>query len=245
MDNRKHLMERCIDAYKKSKHSDCDIFCYWQGSHFDDVCGKDIFKGVVIDSKPRGVFTPRYELMKRFSKDYDYTVIIDDDLFMTDETDYLKPIKFLKSINNTGVVCISNTKIKNLIETYSGMNVDGGLVIPQSGVLEILRYFSDKEKDYTFDYFWLLLYVKGYDLFKDWRTRSNHVPSRKVNGEFSGFNWHRYNTEYVPMLEEFYSPAMFKNSHGGYGPQFIHISDLNENGKRERNRCYNELRGKL
>lgn len=234
MDKRKHFLERCIAAFLNSLYKTCDIFCYYQGELWDSVVGKEIFKSVIIDSKLRGVFTPRYELMKQFAKDYDYTVIIDDDLFIEKETDYYKAVKFVEFMGDSVVVSLSNSKTKNLIERRNDINIDGGMVIPRRGIMEILDYFRDKEKDYTFDYFWLFLYVKGFDLYKDWRSKSNHVPSRKVNGEFTGFNYSRYHLEYIPMMEEWFKPAKFADGHGSHGAQFIHVSDLTEAGKAER-----------
>ena len=189
---------------------------------------------MIIDKALRGVFTPRYELMKRFAKDYDYTVIIDDDLFIEEGTDYYGAVKFIEFMGGAAVVSLSNSKTKKFVELKNDINIDGGMVIPRRGIIEILNYFSDKEKDYTFDYFWLFLYVKGFDLYKDWRSRSNHVPSRKVNGRFTGFNYSRYHMEYIPMMEDWFNPAKFAAGHGSTGAQFIHVSDITEEGKAER-----------
>lgn len=88
MDNRIAFLERCIKCFKESRYADCDIYCYFQGGRWSEVQGREVFTEVVIDPNPRGVFTPRYELMKRFGVNYDYVIIIDDDLFILPETDY-------------------------------------------------------------------------------------------------------------------------------------------------------------
>lgn len=158
MDKRIPFLNKCIDAYRNSKYSDCDIFLYFQGDKIDDVKGKEIFTEIVIDPKPRGVFTPRYELMKRFCGDYDYTILIDDDLYITEETCFEKTCKFMEAYKHVGCSTTMNRRqfIKNKIEIVpfgDEINVQGGLVIRREAVLEIVEYFKDKEADYTFDCF--------------------------------------------------------------------------------------------
>lgn len=234
MDKRKHLLERCIECYRNSRYADCDIFCYYQGSLFESVKGREIFKAVIVDNKPRGVFTPRYELMKRFAIDYDYTIIIDDDLFILPETDYCKTVKFVQSMKNRVVCTLSNSKVTGIIERDDNVNIEGGMVFPRSAILEIVKYFSDKEQDYTFDYFWLLCYVKGFDLYRDRRSRSNHCPCRKVDGKFTGFNDTMMSKPYIPMMTEYFLPAGVRYNHNRIEPDFTTPKHLTELGKRER-----------
>ena len=243
MDKRKHLLEECIEAYKNSRYYGIDIFLYYQGEEFDSVKGKEVFGDVIIDSKPRGVFTPRYELMKRFGYAYDYVIIIDDDLFIQPETDYFKTIKYMETYRNVGATCLLHTEraVKNLIKSVNDgseyFNVAGGLVISREAVACILEYFKDKEKDYTFDCFWLLLWIKGFDISKDYRSWAKHVASRKIDGQFTGFNEMRTVLEYVPIMTEYLNEPKTVFNHGQYEVDLPTINDINDSGLRERIRC--------
>ena len=234
MDKRIPFLERCINHYKASKYAECDIYCYFQGSKWESVQGREVFKGAVIDPNPRGVFTPRYELMKRFAKDYDYCIIIDDDLYILPDTDYDKTIKFIRAMKNHAIVSVTNTKVNGLIEENPDINIEGGMVFPRSAILEILDYFKDKERDYTFDYFWYLCYVKGYDLYRDRRSRAQHVPCRRVDGKLTGFNESIMSKPYIPMMTEYFrSPGTWFN-HRRIEPNFTRPYHLTDLGKRER-----------
>lgn len=137
-------------------------------------------------------------------------------------------------MNDTVVCAVSNTKVKGVIEQDGNINVEGGLVLPKKAVKEILEYFGDKEKDYTFDYFWLLCYVKGFDLYRDRRSRAQHVPVRKVNGEYTGFNYSLVKKPYIPMMLEYFRTPKTIERHGRIEPRFTKVSDLTDLGRQER-----------
>lgn len=246
MDNRIPFLEHCIDCYKASKYAECDIYCYFQGSKWESVHGREVFKEVVIDPNPRGVFTPRYELMKRFGKDYDYLVLIDDDLFIGPEADYFGMINILRSNKRYGAVCCLNVKRWMSKDVYivgknDAFNVMGGMVFPQKSIQIILDYFSDKEADYTFDCVWLLLWVYGYDLVKDCRSYAQHktIGTQKVNGDWSGFNWSRVKMPYKPFLTEFLNEPIvyFSKEKQRYEHRIPAIGDVNKAGLEMRERC--------
>ena len=233
MDNRIHFLEDCIAHYKASQYNGIDIYLYFQGLNFDAIKGKDVFADVIIDSKPRGVFTPRYELMKRFGVNYDYVIVIDDDLFIEDGTDYWKTIKLLETNKNIGAACISESKafVKNRVDIAGAedlFNVRGGLILPRESVKMIINYFSDKEKDYSFDCFWLLIWVRGYDLAIDYRSYARHVCARKVNGEYSGFNASLVRMPYEPLLTEFFNERPIALRYGSYVRDIPTIKDAND-----------------
>ena len=235
MDKRIEFLERCIKCFKESRYAEYDIYCYFQGHLWDSVQGREIFKEVVIDPNPRGVFTPRYELMKRYGVNYDYLIVIDDDLFVLKDTDYDKSIKFIRQNRDNIIVSLSNTKVNGLLEYCpDGINIEGGMIFPRKAVLAILDYFADKEQDYTFEYFWLLCYVKGFDVYRDRRSRAQHVPVRKVDGEYTGFNFSLVNKPYIPMLTEFYDNPGTIFRHGRFEPNFLRFKHLNDFGKAER-----------
>ena len=240
MDKRIPFLNECIESFKKSRYVDCDIYLYFQGKNFNAVKDRNIFKDVIIDSEARGVFTPRYELMKRYGKDYDYVIIIDDDLFIQEETDYYATIKFMESFKNVGCACITHQKraVKNEMRFIKSgkeyFNIAGGLILSKNAVETILDYFSDKEADYTFDCIWILLWIKGYDLVKDFRSWAKHVAARKVNGEWSGFNESRTALKYKPILEEYLENLKVVYGHGNYEVDIPTIDNVNARGIEER-----------
>lgn len=240
MDNRIEFLNECIRNFRNSRYRDCDIYLYFQGERIGDVVGGDTFSGVITDSKPRGVFTPRYELMKRFGIMHDYCIIIDDDLFIQPETDYFKTIDFMRKNPNVGATCLTHSRraVKNEIRIVNDgreyFNVAGGLVLSNRAVSEILAYFKDREADYTFDCFWLLLWVKGYDLAKDFRSWAKHVAARKVNGKWSGFNESRSKMPYIPFMPEYTNDLPEEFNHGKMEVKIPNLDDINDFGREER-----------
>ena len=240
-DDRIHLLNQCIDCIKNSRYSDCDFFLYYQGKSRDfDV---DFFSGIVWDDDLRGVFTPRYELMKRFCLRYDYTILIDDDLFMNQDTSYETAMLFCNMEPMAGAVALTHSKpaVKNEIRCVSGtreyFNICGGLVLPQKSIKIILEYFVDKEQDYTEDVFWLLLYVKGLDLYKDYHSYATHIANRKSkNGELTGFNKMRIEKPHVPMLSEWFESKKECLANGTSRWKLKDVKDITSAGILERNR---------
>lgn len=213
MGDRVHLLNRCINCFLDSENRESDIYLYFQGDNFGDVEHPEAFKAVVIEDQPRGIFTPRYELMKRFGRNYDYVVIIDDDLFVRPDTNYRKAAEFCSKVPYVGCVSLTNwaQSVRNEVSLVSYpeyFNIDGGLVLPKWSVETILDYFKDKEADYTEDMVWLLLWVKGYDLYKDHRSRAYHAMNSKTkSGEFTGYSVVRMTKKYKPILSEWFYDA--------------------------------------
>lgn len=241
-DDRVHLLKKCIDCAKNSRYADCDFFLYFQGENRDfDI---SFFSGIIWDNQLRGVFTPRYELMKAFCLDYDYTILIDDDLFMNESTSYDTGISFCDFESLAGAVALTHSKpsVKNEIRCVSGLseyfNICGGLILPQKSIDIILQYFSDKEADYTEDVFWLLLYVKGFDLYKDYHSYATHIANRKSkNGELTGFNKMRLEKPHIPMLSEWFdSKKEIMGDDVSWRWKLKEMKDINQAGINERAR---------
>lgn len=245
MDKRIPFLEKCIKCFKESRYASKDIYLYYQGELFETVNGKEVFKDVVIDDKLRGVFTPRYELMKRFAKDYDYTILIDDDLFIANDTDYFSTIKFMAQFKSVGAASIMDERshLKNKVDLCGKrdiFNVLGGMIFKKECIALILDYFKDKEDDYTFDNVWLLLYVFGYDLAKDFRSYAMHkTANKKINGEWTGFNWSRFYLPYKPFLTEYLNePKMvFNPKRHGWERSIPNLIDINQKGMEMRKQC--------
>ena len=117
-------------------------------------------------------------------------------------------------------------------------NVEGGLVFPKRSIRIILDYFKDKEADYTEDVIWLLLYVKGYDLYKCHTSNAIHCCNRKTkNGAYTGFSKMRLEKPHVPMLAEWFeSKTVFDDRFGHQVYKIKELKDINQDGIAERKR---------
>ncbi len=239
-DDRLHLLDKCVECAKNSKYADSDFYLYYQGTspfHYGDF-----FKEILWDDRLRGVFTPRYKLLKKFGLRYDYTIIIDDDLFMRPDTSYENSMRFCELEPKAGAVSIIHNKneVKPEIRCVSGtrqyFNISGGMVLPKRSVKIILDYFKDKEWDYTEDVIWLLLYVKGYDLYKDFSSSSMHMANRKgQNKELTGYNKMRVEKPHIPMLEEWFdSKKEYSETLGREVWKLKEMADINDAGILER-----------
>lgn len=245
-DDRIHLLRECVECLKKSRYNGVDTYLFYQGVQYkDDPCMK-YFTDIMWDSRLRGVFTPRYELMKRFCLEYDFTILIDDDLFMYPDTSYERSMDFCDFQQRAGAVAIlHNIKkgLKNEMRCVSGtrqyFNVCGGLVFPKRSIQIILDYFKDKEQDYTEDVVWLLLYVKGYDLYKDFSSSAMHKANRKgKGGMLTGYNKMRVERPHVPMLTEWFDSKQEMLQDGSVVWKLKEMTDINQDGIEERKRNY-------
>lgn len=249
-DDRNHLLKRFIDSFKKNKlYSNADVFLYYQGQNLPKEA-EDFFKDIVISPILRGVFTPRYELFKRFCMNYEFTILLDDDLFLYPDTSYEKAMAFLDFNENAGCCCISRhiAPLKNEIKCISSKmgyyNVSGGMVFPKRAIKVILDYFKDKEDDYTEDVFWLLLYVKGFDLYQDFSSRAIHLYNQKdKNGNRTGFNKMRMTKPHKPILSEWFdSRLVYQEKYGMKVWQIKELKDINSAGIAERKRNYGKTK---
>lgn len=242
-DDRTNLLERMVLSFKKNpEYCTADVYLFYQGERFNDFKYKDFFKQTIVDKNLRGIFTPRYELMKRFSLMYDFTILIDDDLFLYPDTSYSTCMSFLEFNPKAGCCCIRTHRgkrknhIENISASMGSYNVNGGLVFPRKSIEIILEYFKDKESDYTEDMFWLLLYVKGYDLFQDYSSSSIHLFNQKTKeGEYTGFSKMRTEKPHKPILSEWFdSKKQFEERYGTEVWSIKELKDINENGIKER-----------
>ena len=243
-DDRIHLLNKCVRCIKNSMYAQSDVYLYYQGTNIEAVEDKHFFKSIIVDDRLRGVFIPRYELMRRFCLDYDFTILIDDDLFMYPYTSYENCMDFLEFNQSAGCCCISmhGQKIKNVIkcvsDTKEDYNVFGGMVFPKRSIKCILEYFEDKAIEYSEDMVWLLLYVKGFDLYRDYSSKAIHICNQKTkDGKPTGFLKARYERAYVPILPNWFnSKRVFNKLHGRIMWKIKEVSDINEQGKAERMR---------
>lgn len=240
--DRTKLLRRCIEDMSKNElYKNADIYLYWQGTE-EAIPYKERFNDIIISPTLRGIFKPRYELFKR-CKDYDYVILIDDDIFMYPDTTYEGAISFLKMMDNKGICNLGShfDKRRNQLQMidYSkdDYNVCGGIVFPKECIEVLIDYFKDTPENVTEDIFWILLYIKGYDLYRDFSSNVIHTCHRPAdNGEPSGYYKLRIEKPYIPLLPEYTNHKLIPDycRKGQFRYKIPETRDVNVKGLEER-----------
>ena len=248
-EDRAHLLERCVKCINANRfYSEADLYLYWQGDE-SQIPFKERFKNIVVAPELQGVFLPRYSLFGRYGLKYDYTILIDDDLYMYPDTDYSSAMTFLQAINNNGICNIGQhfdkrrNQLKMINYSKDNFNVCGGIVFPQKCVKVLVDYFAVTNPNVTEDIFWVLLYCKGFDLYRDFSSNALHMCHRPAkNGDASGYYKWRLEKPYIPLLPEYTNARLVKDDFGDRMRWKIpECRDVNEAGMAERKRCRQEM----
>lgn len=248
-EDRGYLLDRCISSMKNNKYyHSADLYLYWQGDE-SKIPQKDAFKGIVVKESLQGVFLPRYTLFDMVGDRYDYTILIDDDIFMYPDTSFEGAMSFLQTIGDNGICNIGRhfERRRNEIRTINyqceNYNVQGGIVFPRKCVRVITDYFRGRRTDVTEDVFWILLYVKGYDLYRDFSSNLIHICHRpSKDGAVSGYYKWRIEKPHVPLLPEYITERLVKDEFGDRMRYKVpECRDVNEEGIAERMRCRKEM----
>lgn len=248
-EDRGHHLDRCIKCFSKNTfYKDADIYLYWQGDA-EKIPHKEKFTNIIVVDKLAGVFMPRYVLFSTYGIKYEYTILIDDDAFMYPDTSYESAINFLESIGNTGICCIGQqyhkrrNEIRLIDYATENYNVSGGLVFPNRCVKILVDFFSETDASVTEDIFWILLYIKGFDLYKDFSSNLIHTchrPNKK--GEASGYYKWRLEKPHIPLLPQYTNAQLVKDDFGDRMRWKIpECRDVNEAGLKERTKCRKEM----
>lgn len=248
-ENRDYLLKRCVEAINSNAlYKDADLYLYWQGKE-DKIPHKERFTDIFVSDKLMGIFAPRYYLFKTYGVQYKYTVLIDDDLFMYPDTSYESAMSFLSVIDNNGVCNLGRQfhKRRNTVFmiNYStdDYNVEGGIVFPNKCVNVLVDYFKDTPVEVTEDIFWILLYVKGFDLYRDFSSNAIHTCHRPASdGSESGYYKWRLERPHVPLLPEYTTQRLVKDYFGDKMRYKVpEPRDVNEAGLEERAKCRKEM----
>lgn len=247
--DRAHLLKRCISCVNNNAlYRNADIYLYWQGKRESIPC-VERFSDIVISDSLRGVFLPRYVLFERFGVNYEYTILIDDDLFMYPDTTYETAIAYLAMNKDNGVCNIGwqfekrRNELRKISYNSERYNVYGGLVFPNKCVKTIVDFFKGTDENVTEDIFWILLYVKGFDLYRDFSSNAVHTCHRKsIDGKESGYYKMRLEKPYKPLLPQYTKGEMVKDEFGnGMRWKIPECKDVNNTGMAERKRCRKEM----
>lgn len=248
-EDRAYLLDRCIRCINQNKnYSDAKVYLYWQGDE-SKIPYKDRFTQIISAPTLQGIFLPRYTLFKTFGDKYDYTILIDDDMFMYPDTTYEGAIAFLSMIGDNGICNIGRQfdKRRNelrIIDYFrEDFNLFGGIVFPKKCIKVLVDFFADTDPKVTEDIFWILLYVKGFDLYRDFSSNLIHTchrPNKK--GEASGYYKWRIEKPHIPLLPQYTNAHLVKDDFGDRMRWKIpECRDVNEAGMRERERCRKEM----
>ena len=233
---------KCIGENKLYK--DTDIYLYWQGNA-DKIPYKEKFTKIIVSDKLRGIFLSRYTLFATYGMLYDYTILIDDDMFMYPDTSYEGAITFLGAIQNNGICNIGRqfdkrrNELRMIDYAHEDYNLFGGIVFPKKCIEVIVDFFKNTDEKVTEDIFWILLYIKGFDLYRDFSSNLIHTchrPNKK--GGASGYYKWRLEKPHFPLLPQYTIQKQVKDDFGDRMRWKIpECRDVNEAGLRERERC--------
>lgn len=248
-EDRAYLLDRCISCFLKNDlYNGADIYLYWQGDK-DKIPYADRFTDIICAPTLQGIFLPRYTLFKSFGLKYDYTILIDDDMFMYQDTSYETALAFLRAINNNGICNIGRQfdkrrdELRMIDYAREDYNLFGGIVFPKKCVQVLVDFFSDTDPKVTEDIFWILLYIKGFDLYRDFSSNLIHTchrPNKK--GEASGYYKWRLEKPHIPLLPQWTSAHLVRDDFGDRMRWKIpECRDVNEEGRKERIRCRKEM----
>lgn len=248
-EDRAYLLDRCIKCINENRlYSKADVYLYWQGNE-NKIPYKDRFAGIISAPTLQGIFLPRYTLFKTFGVRYDYTILIDDDMFMYPDTSYETAIAFLQAIGNTGICNIGRqfdrrrNELRVIDYAHEDFNLFGGIVFPQRCVQILVDFFEGTDPKVTEDIFWILLYIKGFDLYRDFSSNLIHTCHRPAkNGDASGYYKWRLEKPHIPLLPQWTEAHLVKDDFGDRMRWKIpECRDVNEAGLAERMRCRREM----
>lgn len=248
-ENRDYLLRRCVEAINQNElYKNADLYLYWQGDK-EKIPHKERFTDIIIADRLMGIFMPRYQLFKTYGLQYEYTILIDDDMFMYDDTSYENAIAFLGAIDNNGICNIGRQfdKRRNVLKMidYSkdDFNLFGGIVFPLKCVKIIVDFFKDTDENVTEDIFWILLYIKGFDLYRDFSSNLIHTCHRPAkDGSESGYYKWRLEKPHIPLLPQYTIAQLVKDDFGDRMRWKIpECRNVNAAGLEERAKCRKEM----
>lgn len=204
---REHLLNKFIESVKKSKYRNADFYLYFQELDDAGSNGFDIsfFKNVYISKSRDGVCLSRMYWLHKLD-DYDFYIIVDDDMEFLGKEDFDAMMFFSQAVNDCGLVCADCRRTLKLYDKFVPKNkfsvknvqwIYGGTVIKKS-VRDLLVKEIDL-KPYTYDGFCLITYINGYTNYMYEGCLTLHKAGAK-----HGFEYVRKNdNEFIPKFEKY------------------------------------------
>ena len=248
-EDRAYLLERCVNCINQNVlYANADLYLYWQGND-SKIPYRERFADIMSVPTLQGIFVPRYTLFKTYGVRYDYTILIDDDMFMYPDTSYESAMNFLSAINNNGICNIGRqfdrrrNELLMIDYAHEDFNLFGGIVFPLKAVKVLVDFFDGTDPNVTEDIFWILLYIKGFDLYRDYSSNLIHTCHRPAkNGDASGYYKWRLEKKHIPLLPQWTIPHLVKDDFGERMRWKIpECRDVNAEGLAERARCRKEM----
>lgn len=205
---REHLLNKFIESARNSKYSDCDYYLYYQDvdsngkkAEFD----QSFFKDVYVSNSRDGACLPRMYWLDKLD-DYDYYIIIDDDMEFLGKENFEPAMAFAGNVESCGVCCTSCCRTKKdyynsvLKKKFTAQNIQwvaGGQIIKRS-VRELLLEEIPMEP-LTYDGFSFVTYLAGYTNYHYWGSVTLHVAGQKNGVEYV----YRNSEELTPHFEQY------------------------------------------
>lgn len=210
---REKLLNAFIEAAKSSKYKDCDFYLYFQNTTGEEP-GFDagFFRGIIWSSERDGCCLPRMRLLEAYP-DYDFWIIVDDDVEFCGGEDYEAIMRFLNK-NPTAGICIGDygnnrknyesrlKKAKRVFEVKNIAFVEGGQVISRK-IRKLLLEQVPMDK-LTYDAYNITAYVNGYTNYKYYGSVCLH---KLTNGTQGYVYVQRHSAEFKQFYEQWIAPC--------------------------------------
>lgn len=213
---REHMLNDFIKSAKASKYADCEYYLYFQdidGAKKTGAVDYSFFADVHTSKTRDGVCLPRMFWLHELDN-YDFYIVIDDDMEFLGKEDYESMMNFAGSIRECGLCCSDCRRTLKLynefpIEKVFKKNnlewISGGAVIKKE-VRDLLVREIDL-KPYTYDAFCLVTYINGYTNYQYQGSCSLHKAGQK-----DGFAYTRKNSDqFVTKFEKYIIDPFKKN----------------------------------
>lgn len=114
---RESLLNKFIETAKKSKYKDSDYYLYFQDLDGSAEFDRSFFKNVYISNSRDGVCLSRMYWLHKLS-DYDFYIIIDDDMEFLGKEDFDPMMLFAEHVPNCGLVCADCRRTLKLYDAF-------------------------------------------------------------------------------------------------------------------------------
>ena len=204
---REHLLREFIASAKISKYKDCDFYLYFQktGAEEPDF-DRSFFRDIIWSSSRDGVCLPRMRLLEKYP-DYDFWIIVDDDVEFLGLENFEPMMKFLQVTPDAGIVVGTHKNNKKYYEKAVQQKrmevknisfIEGGAVISRK-IRDLLLREIPMER-IAYDGYSIITYVHGYTNYKYFGSVVLH---KATNGNLGWVYVKRHESEFDGFFDKY------------------------------------------
>lgn len=205
---REHLLSAFIESAKRSKYAGADYYLYFQSIDDEKPTGlydKSFFKDIHTSTTRDGVCLSRMYWLHQLN-DYDYYIIVDDDMEFLGKEDYDSVMGFEKDHTECGLcstLCrrtiaqFEKVQPINEFKVDNVQHIDGGCVF-RKDIRDLLVREIDLQR-YALDSFCIVTFINGYTNYQYYGSVTLHKAGAK-----QGFIYVRkHKDEFIPKFEKY------------------------------------------